>query len=496
MNMSKEIKRGAHTANRPHDAAGHLSSPCLELHPVDGLSLLPWPFLLGVTAVLLISAALAATLSHFMHDEILDQDAALTQQFIARVVRTPSSQGELAATLQPDRTQNGRVQSKRDEADSTLIPSLRVPSYEPLRLLPEVLLVNILAPDYKVLWSTNPLLAGNYEQASKKVDDAFASRSKEAKSYVVDLPATHNESYFYPPQSGHVEHFVPIVDSRGEVLAMAKVLKESTKLLSRIRHGYVGIWSCVASAAALLCLVMFAVIQRTEGLLKAQRQRLLEADSLCVVGEMSAAVAHGIRNPLASIRSCAELSLDGDIDSARKNAANIIDQVDKLGRWVRELLSLSHAPAEADENIDLVSLTKETLQCFKTQLEQNRVSCKFMLPKQGLQLVKGNFALASQTLAVIISNAIEAMPGGGKLSLGFEALDSAQGVRLLVEDTGSGMLPAELNQIFKPYFTTKRNGLGLGMALAKRIMERFGGGIDVHSQKGVGTRVGLMFTAA
>jgi two-component system sensor histidine kinase HydH len=496
MNLSKEIRRGVHTANGPHDAAVHLSSPSNQLHPADAHGFLQRSFLLGVTSALLISAALAATLSHFMHDEILDQDAALTSHFLARAVRTQNNQSEISADLHSDQVQHGRALSNRNEADSALITSVSVPSYESLRLLPEVLMVNILAPDYKVLWSTNPSLAGKYEKASKNVDDAFASRSKEAQSYVVTLPETHNASYLHPSQNGYVEHLVPIVDSRGEVIAMAKVLKESTSLLSRIRHGYIGIWTSVASAATLLCLVMFVAIQLTEGLLKAQRQRLLEADSLCVVGEMSAAVAHGIRNPLASIRSCAELSLEGDIDSARKNASNIIDQVDKLGRWVRELLSLSHAPAEIDENIDLVSLTKETLQCFKTQLEQNRVSCKFILPKQGLQLVKGNFALASQTLAVIISNAIEAMPGGGKLSLGFEALDSAQGVRLLVEDTGSGMLPAELNQIFKPYFTTKRNGLGLGMALAKRIMERFGGGIDVHSQKGVGTRVGLMFTAA
>jgi signal transduction histidine kinase len=69
-------------------------------------------------------------------------------------------------------------------------------------------------------------------------------------------------------------------------------------------------------------------------------------------------------------------------------------------------------------------------------------------------------------------------------------------VRLVVTDTGPGMSPAELNLVFKPYYTTKRNGLGLGMALVKRIMERFGGAISLHSRKGEGTLVSLIFKVA
>jgi signal transduction histidine kinase len=79
--------------------------------------------------------------------------------------------------------------------------------------------------------------------------------------------------------------------------------------------------------------------------------------------------------------------------------------------------------------------------------------------------------------------------------LEFQSAAQPQSVRLVVADTGTGMSPDELDLVFKPYYTTKRNGLGLGMALVKRIMERFGGAISLQSQKGEGTRVNLLFKA-
>ena len=206
-------------------------------------------------------------------------------------------------------------------------------------------------------------------------------------------------------------------------------------------------------------------------------------------------MAHGIRNPLASIRSSAELALDGNLDSARKNATDIIFQIDRLGKWVRELLVFSRPLCGKNQNIDLVALVEECLHNFSTQFEQNRVSCEFVRPNLGLPPAIGNYALASQALANIVSNAIEAMPDGGSLRLELQTAALPQSVRLVVTDTGSGMSPAELDLVFKPYYTTKRNGLGLGMALVKRIMERFGGAISLHSRKGEGTRVSLMFKA-
>jgi signal transduction histidine kinase len=88
------------------------------------------------------------------------------------------------------------------------------------------------------------------------------------------------------------------------------------------------------------------------------------------------------------------------------------------------------------------------------------------------------------------------MPQGGSLRLEIQSAAKQKGVAVVVSDTGPGMSPAEIDLVFKPYYTTKRHGLGLGMALVKRIMERFGGGIAMESREGKGTRVKLNFIAA
>ncbi len=495
MSLAKEIMWSDPSTGGPLAPAKLIRLQGINPNAFYRFNSLQCSYLLCATLLVLVTTALVALLSNCMRAEVLDNDAKLTSQLIAGILQAQSNPADLRVHVPANQRPDERANLRKVGAGAALEEAAVMQSYDALRYLPGAQLVNIVEQNGKISWSTNPLLIGTHELKNEKVDAAFALRDLEAKSYLLKEPIADNESFLPTSQRVHVESYVPLADSQGSVVAVAKVFKDPAGLLGTIRRGNLVIWTSVGTAAVLLSLVLLFIIRHTDAVLRVQRQRVLEMDSLCVIGEMAAAVAHGIRNPLASIRSCAELSLDGDMDDARKSAGNIIDQVDRLGLWVRELLMFSRPQAELSENINLVALAEETLQCFRTQLEQNRVSCKFVLPKQGLQLVKGNFALVSHTLAVIISNAIEAMPGGGKLSLELQQLEMSEGVRLLVEDTGAGMLPAELEQLFKPYFTTKKNGLGLGMALAKRIMERCGGGIDVYSQKGVGTRVGLMFKA-
>jgi signal transduction histidine kinase len=129
-------------------------------------------------------------------------------------------------------------------------------------------------------------------------------------------------------------------------------------------------------------------------------------------------------------------------------------------------------------------------------LEKSRVSCEFVRPPAGVPPVLGERALAGQALASVMANAIEAMPDGGSMRMEFQIETRLRRVVLRVTDTGPGMSPAELDLVFKPYYTTKREGIGLGTALVKRIMERFGGAISLDSREGEGTRVSLSFSYA
>jgi len=468
----------AHSA--PHDQARQFN-------------LLRWISILGFIATFVISLAFAAVLSHFVKREILDNDAILTSQFVASVAETQSSQAGLGANVTLGQILDERANFAGLGVDPQLARGVRSQFYDHLRFLPDVLLADVFARDGKIIWSTNPSLVGTNEQDSEKLDDAFAARGQVTMSYVGRVHTKQEAKFMRQPEKLYIENYIPLYDPRGGVVAVAKIYKEPASLLRTIHRGNILVWVCTAFSAVFLYLALFWIIRRADTMLNEQQQRLVETEALCVIGEMSAAVAHGIRNPLATIRSSAELALDGDLDSARKNARDIMFQIDRLGKWVRELLVFSPPLLGENQNIDLVSLVEECLHGFATQFEQNRVSCEFVRPKPGLPLATANYALASQALANILSNAIEAMPEGGSLRLEFQFAGPPKSVRLVVADTGPGMSPAELDLVFKPYYTTKRNGLGLGMALVKRIMERFGGAISLHSRKGEGTRVSLMF---
>jgi two-component system sensor histidine kinase HydH len=456
--------------------------------------LLRWFSVFSFIAVFVFSVAFATILSHFLKQEILQRDAILTSQFVHSVAEAQMRQAQLNPALTLGQILDERVDLARLGIDPSLVTAPRAQFYEHLRVLPDALLATVFAPDRKVLWSTNPELVGKIDTGNDELEEALGAEILVSTEYDAEERRQKLEQRFvHQPQKFFVENYMPLIDPLGKVVAVVEIYKEPSGLEQTIRRGVMLVWSCTALGAIFLYFALFWIIRRAHTLLQGQRRRLVETEALCVIGEMSAAVAHGIRNPLASIRSSAELALDGDLDSTRKNAADIISQVDRLGKWVRDLLVFSRPVAGDNQSVDLVALVDDCLPGFATQLQSGRVSCEFVRPSEAVPAVVGNRALANQALANIIANAIEAMPEGGSLRIELQPDLRQRRVRLVVTDSGSGMSASEMELAFKPFYTTKRKGLGLGMAQVKRIMERFGGAISLHSQKGTGTQVSLSF---
>lgn len=495
MYQSSEIgisEWSGHDRRRPAAARAQFV-PC---EPVRRFKLLRWISILGFIAIILISIPFAAVLSHFMTREILDHDATLTSQFVVSVAETQAAQANLGANVTLGQILDERANIAAFGIDPQVAASARKQFFDHLRFLPDVLLAEVVGRDHRVLWSTNRAQIGQIQQDSGGLDKAFASRAIVNVSHVGRAHEAVEQLFLRQAEKLYVENYVPLYDARGDVVSVAKIYKEPADLLRSIGRGKILVWVCTVFSAVMLYLALFWVIRRADIMLNVQQQRLVETESLCVIGEMSAAVAHSIRNPLASIRTSAELALDGDLQSTRRNANDIIFQVDRLGKWVRDLLVFSRPLTGETQKIDLASLVDECLPHFSTQLGKSRVSCEFVPPQAGMPLVLGTRALATQALASVIANAIEAMPAGGNLRLELQPEQQQRRVTLVVADTGAGMSPNELKLVFKPYYTTKRDGLGLGMALVKRIMERSGGGISISSREGAGTRVSLSFALA
>lgn len=457
--------------------------------------LLRWFSIISFIVVFIISLAFAFILTHFLKQEILQRDAILTSQFVHSIAQAQIRQAHLDDRLALGQILDERVDLARfGVTDPTVVASARIQFYDHLRNLPDALLATVFSPDRKILWSTNPALIGTIDEGNDELDDAFAARIMVSTEYDAEEERKKSEQRFmHEPRKFFVEDYMPLMTQNGKVAAVVEIYKEPSDLERTIKRGNVLVWSCTVIGSVFIYVALFGIIRRADAILNEQKRRLVEAEALCLIGEMSAAVAHGIRNPLASIRSSAELALDGDLESTRKNSADIISQVDRLGRWVRDLLVFSRPVMGESQPIDLATLVDECLLNFATQLKNGRISVEFTRPAEPIPQVVGNRALANQALASIISNAIEAMPDGGSLRLELQPLAHHRRVHLIVTDTGTGMSPAQIELAFKPFYTTKRKGIGLGMALVKRIMERFDGSISLHSRVGVGTQAILAF---
>lgn len=275
-----------------------------------------------------------------------------------------------------------------------------------------------------------------------------------------------------------------------------------------------GVRTTVLVGGALLVLTLLLVIVHTKvhrALLSALSARFdnvlmavkleeeksrAETEALVVIGEMALSVAHSIRNPLANIRSSAELIFDEVNADSKSHVQNIIDQADRLSYWVRDLLVFSRLPDAGAENVDMVAVLRESISNFAGRFSKAGIAVDWIDADVGVPPVMGNRSLLLQAFNSIIANAVEVMPNGGKLTVKHQ-LEVPQGrVKLSIADTGHGMSEKQLELAFKPFHTTKPRGLGIGLTLVKRTLERYRGSVQITSRENAGTRVELTFVLA
>ncbi|MFP4014282.1 MAG: two-component system sensor histidine kinase NtrB [Chitinispirillaceae bacterium] len=228
---------------------------------------------------------------------------------------------------------------------------------------------------------------------------------------------------------------------------------------------------------------------------KALEKEMQQTRTMAALGEMSATVAHEIRNPLGAMGMWAGL-LERDLepdDSRKKTLGKITEGLSKLNKIVSNLLVYTRPLTAEFRKVRLCDLLEETVDF--AQIEIERLGRDITVEKD-LLLGKEQFVLAdpekvSQAVMNVCLNAVQAMDNGGTLAVRFEK-ESKKGSRYLsftIRDTGSGIDEDILAKIYDPFFTTKENGTGLGLAIVKKIIESHSGFIDIKSEVGTGTTV-------
>lgn len=228
------------------------------------------------------------------------------------------------------------------------------------------------------------------------------------------------------------------------------------------------------------------------GQLEQTQAQLVQSEKLASIGEMAAAVAHGLRNPLASLRASAQFVLrHPDAAAAGEQLQAIIAEVDRLDRRIAHLLTFSR-PAPYHPIAERAGpLVQAVLPAFSDRLRSQGVELTVAVPDT-LPEVTADAMRLEQTLTELIANALDAMPAGGRLSIiGSPAVaaDGRDGIMLTVADTGKGIAAEVINEVGQPFFTTRPEGTGLGLATARRFVEQHGGRLDLTSQEGLGTTV-------
>jgi two-component system, NtrC family, sensor kinase len=232
-------------------------------------------------------------------------------------------------------------------------------------------------------------------------------------------------------------------------------------------------------------------LERMTAQLRDSRQQLVQAEKLASIGEMSAAVAHGLRNPLASLRAAAQLVRRHPASpSATEHLDAIIEEVDRLDRRISHLLSFSRPAPFHPVSESVPRLIEELLPAVAQPIREQRVELEMAVPAT-LPQVRVDPMQVEQAILEIVSNALDAMPGGGRLRIRAFLGDGAAPGDVIVEvtDTGGGIPDHVLPSVCEPFFTTRQEGTGLGLAIAKRYVEQNGGRLEIASRPGVGTTV-------
>ncbi len=239
--------------------------------------------------------------------------------------------------------------------------------------------------------------------------------------------------------------------------------------------------------------------------LRQSRAQLVQSEKLASIGQMAAAVAHGLRNPLASLRAAAQLARHRvDAPAAREQLDAIVEQVDRLDVRIAHLLQFSRPAPFHPLRESVRTLVEGALSGFAELLRQRGIELVLRFA-EAVPDVRVDPMRLEQALTEIVSNALDAMspPAGGRLEIGAHVATgdaggggSGAGVVIDITDSGCG-IPAEiLPNLCEPFFTTRSEGTGLGLAIAKRYVEEAGGRLEITSAVGRGTTVRIWLPVA
>jgi signal transduction histidine kinase len=408
----------------------------------------------------------------FFRQSMIDREAAIVQDMVyALTVDQDVSASDLQNYTDPDAKQ------RFDR------------SFKTLGNLPDTARIKVFNRDSTIIWSDDPALVSTKLTGHP---DRLA-RAMLGKVQAVFNPA--NNKFDTSDQGRHslgtIECYVPIfshttAQPETEVIGVLSLYRTPHDLNQTIRQGLFLLWAVIGSGGLILFLVLYKVFsvvyQRQQvaesGLSKltSEHERIVQIEKMSAMGELVGEIAHQLNNPLVGVINLSQLAQREINDPER--VSELLGEVRKAGTECRDIvqriLRINQISRSALLPTNIKDLVQDTITfCHQSIDVQHAVN--FSAPDQPITL-NVDAVLMRQALFNLIHNAILSAPGS-PVQVGLTLTDRAKvaGVQLSVSDAGPGFGPETAAKLFKPFFTTRANGTGLGLSVAQHIAMKHGG---------------------
>ena len=443
--------------------------------PARGFDLLRWFAALSLVCVTLSGVGTATFLTRFLTEHMLQRDAEVAKEFINSIIRAERTWSYFS-----------------DPGSAASRPAMES-FFNHVAQLPGVVRANVFDATGRVLWSSTPEMIGRRYDDNDELETALRGRIEIEHGVV---PKTEHAGLEAEARGRRfTETYIPLWDeSRRNVVGVVEIYRMPDALFRAIDEGVWLVWMAAGLSAALLYGALLWIAVQARCAMARQQERLVEAEALAAVGAVASAVAHGIRNPLASIRSSAELAAVETPEGARECLADIQRESDRVERWVRDLLLQAKGEATAQGAVALAPLLEAVARDFAPAAQRQGVALR--VEAASVPEVRADGGALTQAIDNLVANALDAMPEGGALSLAAAVAEDGRAVELSVADTGPGLpTPARRGGVL--FFSTKPRGTGLGLVLTRRIVERHGGTLSFAAGPGgTGTRAVIRLPVA
>lgn len=228
--------------------------------------------------------------------------------------------------------------------------------------------------------------------------------------------------------------------------------------------------------------------------LRTTQEKLLQAERLAAMGRLSRGVAHEVRNPVMVIGGFAR-RLKKELESSesvRKTLDIILAETERLERMVIDIEGFCGLPCPSPGPVGVADLMEKVLEEMGDELSRAGISVKVDFQDPATE-IWADAHLLQMAFANVLKNSMEAMPHGGVIQVSVSPL--SDGVSVSIRDTGCGISPEDLRNVFEPFFTSKTRGSGLGLTTVHRIVSDHGGDVSIKSVMGKGTEVRIHLPA-